>query len=312
MCDFVSKPKNYASRNYCLISQIILNFLDMVAIVDGGSSKCDWIVLQDNGREYLRAETAGFNPNAVAREFIATELRKNQPLMAAAGQLSHLFFYGSGCGSPHNRQLVSEELQKLFPLAEITVKEDLMAAAYAAYRGRPTIVCILGTGCNSCYFDGESVRKDVTSLGFLLGDEGSGCALGKHVLRRYFMKKLPTDLHDAFYERYRLTADDAIQQIYHNARVNAYLASFNAFVYDHRAHPYFQNMIFDELKSFLDFHVLPYPESRDAEVNFIGSVAFGYEKILHAAAAELNLTIGTIVQKPIESLVAYHQKYILG
>ena len=149
------------------------------------------------------------------------------------------------------------------------------------------------------------------SLGFLIGDEGSGSALGKHLLRRFFMKKLPKDLENDFISTYHLTIEEAIKRMYHNPRANAYLGEFNKFVAERKKHPYFQNMVFDEMKNFLDYQVLPYPEAGKVEINFIGYIAFIYEDILRAAAAELNLTVGKVVQKPIESLVDYHKKYIL-
>ena len=126
------------------------------------------------------------------------------------------------------------------------------------------------------------------------------------------MKKLPKDLEAEFISNYHLTIEEAIRNMYHNPRANAYLGEFNKFVADHRKHPYFQNMVFDEMKNYLDYQVLPYPEAGEVEINFIGYIAFIYEDILRAAAAELNLTIGTVVQKPIESLVDYHKKYILN
>lgn len=284
----------------------------MIAIVDGGSTKCDWVILDKFGKVFLKTETIGFNPNIIDSEMIVPEIEKNNNLLTIKDSLQKVFFYGSGCGVPENVVLVENELQKVFKNAEVTVKEDLTAAAYAAYNGKPAIVCILGTGSNSCYFDGEKIKRELPSLGFLIGDEGSGSAIGKNLLRRFFMKKLPSDLQNDFIEKYNLTIEDAIKNMYHNPRANAYLADFNKFVVERKSHPYFQNMVFDEMKNFLDYQVLPYEEAKDAEINFIGSIAFYYEDILRAAAAELNLNVGCIVQKPIESLVDYHKKYILN
>ena len=284
----------------------------MVAIVDGGSTKCDWVILDKFGKIFLKTETIGFNPNIISPELIVPEIEKNTNLTSIKDSLHRVFFYGSGCGVPENQATVENELQKVFANAEVVVKEDLTAAAYAAYNGKPAIVCILGTGSNSCYFDGKTVRRELPSLGFLIGDEGSGSAIGKHLLRRFFMKKLPDDLHQKFQEKYNLGIEDAIRNMYHNPRANAYFADFNKFVVENKTHPYFQNMIFDEMKNFLDYQVLPYAEAKDAEINFIGSIAYYYEDILRAAAAELNLNVGTIVQKPIESLVEYHKNYILN
>ena len=284
----------------------------MIAIVDGGSTKCDWVILDKFGKVFLKTETIGFNPNIIDSEMIVPEIEKNNNLLTIKDSLQKVFFYGSGCGVPENVALVENEFQKVFKNAEVTVKEDLTAAAYAAYNGKPAIVCILGTGSNSCYFDGEKIKRELPSLGFLIGDEGSGSAIGKNLLRRFFMKKLPSDLQNDFIEKYHLTIEDAIKNMYHNPRANAYLADFNKFVVERKSHPYFQNMVFDEMKNFLDYQVLPYEEAKDAEINFIGSIAFYYEDILRAAAAELNLNVGCIVQKPIESLVDYHKKYILN
>ncbi|MEN9487389.1 MAG: hypothetical protein RIR56_1077 [Bacteroidota bacterium] len=284
----------------------------MIAIVDGGSTKCDWVILENSGKISQKTESIGFNPNIINADLIPQEIEKNPHLFLIKNQLDYIYFYGSGCGTVENALLVETQLQKVFSYAKVTVKEDLTAAAYAAYNGKPAIVCILGTGSNSCYFDGESIRRDLPSLGFLIGDEGSGNALGKHLVRRFFMKKLPQDLHQEFVETYHLTIEDAIKNMYHNPRANAYLAEFNKFVVQRKQHPYFQNMVFDEMKNFFEYQVLPYEEAREAEINFIGSIAYYYEDILRAAAAELNLTVGHIVQKPIESLVEFHKKYIFN
>lgn len=283
----------------------------MVAIVDAGSTKCDWVILDDFKKVFLKTETIGFNPNIINPELIVPEIQKNTSLVSTKNSIKKVFFYGSGCGVPENRAVVEKELQRFFTQAEIAVKEDLTAAAYAAYNGKPAIVCILGTGSNSCYFDGENLKIELPSLGFLLGDEGSGSSIGKQLVRRYFMKKLPDDLRQAFEDKYQLTIDVALKNMYHNPRANAYLADFNKFVVQHKSHPYFQNMVFDEMKNFFDYQVLPYPEAKEAEINFIGSIAYYYENILRSAAAELNLKMGSVVQKPIESLVNYHIKYIL-
>ena len=284
----------------------------MIAIIDGGSTKCDWVILDNSGKPHLKTTTLGFNPNIINVDFIGQEIDKNEDLFFLKNHIEKVFFYGSGCGTAANAKKVETEFIKSFPQAEVRIKEDMTAAAYAAYNGKPAIVCILGTGSNSCFFDGEKIRIDLPSLGFLIGDEGSGSALGKHLLRRFFMKKLPADLERAFIKSYNLTIEDAIKNMYHNPRANAYLGEFNKFIAEHKSHAYFQNMVFDEMKNFLDYQVLPYPESGEIEINFIGYISYIYEDILRAAAAELNLTIGKVVQKPIESLVDYHKKYILN
>ncbi|MCW3161917.1 BadF/BadG/BcrA/BcrD ATPase family protein [Chryseobacterium oryctis] len=283
----------------------------MVAIVDGGSTKCDWVILDDFNKVFLKTQTIGFNPNNISAELIVPEIEKNISLSSVKNSITKVFFYGSGCGIPQNRAIIEREINKFFTGANVVAKEDLMAAAYAAFDGKPAIVCILGTGSNSCFFDGKSLKIKLPSLGFLMGDEGSGSAIGKQLVRRFFMQKLPEDLHQQFTETYNLTIEEALENMYHKTRPNAYLADFNKFVVDRKEHPYFQQMVFDEMKEFFCYQVLPYEEAKDVEINFIGSIAYYYENILRAAAAEFNLNIGNIVQKPIESLVNYHIKYIL-
>ncbi|MDP9956750.1 N-acetylglucosamine kinase-like BadF-type ATPase [Epilithonimonas hungarica] len=283
----------------------------MIAIVDGGSTKCDWVILENDGTEVLKTETVGFNPNIIKPELITIEIEKNQALTKFKDYLENIFFYGSGCGTPENKLIVEREIQKVFTNAQIRVKEDLLAAAYAAYRGVPAIVCILGTGSNACYFDGENVKTELPSLGFLIGDEGSGSALGKQLVRHYFMKKLPPDLHQQFTEIYQLNIDELLKNMYHNPRANAYMADFTRFIVDRKTHPYFQNFIYKELKNFLEFQVMPYEECRESEINFIGSIAYFFEDSLRAAASDFHFRIGTVVQRPIESLVNYHRDYII-
>lgn len=283
----------------------------MVAIVDSGSTKSDWVILDEFKNVFLKTETLGFNPNFISKELIAPEIEKNNGLTSVKNSITKVFFYGSGCGVQQNCKTIEEEVGKVFTNAEVIVKEDLLAAAYAAYNGKPTIVCILGTGSNSCYFDGENLKIKLPSLGYLMGDEGSGSAIGKQLVRRFFMQKLPQDLLLEFENTYHLTIDEALKNMYHTTRPNAFLADFNKFAVERKEHPYVQKMILEEMKSFFDYQVLPYEESQHAEINFIGSIAYYYENILRSAAAELNLNVGHIVQKPIESLVSYHIKYIL-
>lgn len=283
----------------------------MVAIVDSGSTKSDWVILDDFKKVFLKTETIGFNPNFISRELIVPEIENNTSLTTVKNSIKKIYFYGSGCGVQQNCEIIIEELGRVFTHAEIIVKEDLTAAAYAAYRGKPAIVCILGTGSNSCYFDGENIKIQLPSLGFLVGDEGSGSAIGKQLVRRFFMQKLPEDLSVEFEKTYNLTVEEALKNMYHTTRPNAYLADFNKFVVERKDHPYFQKMVFEEMLNFFDYQVLPYKEANNAEVNFIGSIAYYYEDVLRSAAAELNLEVGQIVQKPIESLVSYHIQYIL-
>lgn len=283
----------------------------MIAIVDSGSTKSDWVILDEFKNVFLKTETIGFNPNFISRELIVPEIEKNKSLTSVKNSITKIYFYGSGCGVKQNCDTIEEEVGKVFTNAKISVREDLAAAAFAAYNGKPAIVCIMGTGSNSCYFDGENLKIKLPSLGILIGDEGSGSAIGKQLVRRFFMQKLPQDLHDQFENTYHLTIDEALKNMYHSTRPNAFLADFNKFVVERKDHPYFIQMVSEEMKNFFEYQVIPYEESKESEINFIGSIAYYYENILRSVASELHLNVGHVVQKPIESLVSYHVKYIL-
>lgn len=283
----------------------------MIAIVDSGSTKSDWIILENEGEELFRTNTIGFNPYFLNTKDIVKELKANESLMEVADSLTHIFFYGAGCSSPHLNKIVENALKEVFTSSKAIVDHDLLGAAYAAYNGKPAVVCILGTGSNSCYFDGNALREETPSLAFILGDEGSGNNLGKRLLQAYFLKKMPKHLRRAFDERYGITIDDLNENVYKNKFANKYLASFSRFVADHKYEPFMQKLVYDSLREFFLNQVLPYPEARNSEINFIGSVAYYYEETLKSVAAEFHLTIGIVVRKPIDSLVQYHKLYIL-
>ncbi len=284
----------------------------MIAIVDSGSTKSDWVIVDTQGEEILRTETMGFNPYFITTSDIEKELKKNDALMSIADKLKNLYFYGAGCSSKKMNEVVEKALQNTFIKAKVLVDHDLLAAAYAAYNGKPAIVCILGTGSNSCYFDGKTLREETPSLAFILGDEGSGNNLGKRVLQAYFLKKMPNHLHRVFTERYELTIDELNKNVYQNQFANKYLASFSRFVADHKYEPFVQKIVYDSLKEFVVNQILPYPEARFSEINFIGSVAHVYEDILKTVLSEFHLNFGFAIRKPIDNLVKYHLLYIIS
>lgn len=281
----------------------------MIAIIDGGSTKCDWVLITPKGEEMARWETTGLNPNHISKAQMI-EVLQNQDYTFSASEVKSIYFYGSGCGIEKNQKVVAEALERVFTMADITVKGDMLGAAYAVYNGSPSMVCILGTGSNSCFFDGKDIRRDLPSLGFLIGDEGSGCALGKLLVKNFFMKKMPSDLHQEFEKEFNLNIDDLIRNMYHNSHTNAYLASFSKFIVSRKQHPYLQNLVFQELKNYLEYQVLPYPEAKEVEINFIGSIAYYYEDILREVMAGLNLKIGKVMKKPIDALVDYHKAHL--
>lgn len=283
----------------------------MIVIVDSGSTKGDWAIIDTKGKELLRTKTIGLNPYFITSEDVVREIYKNSDLIKIISEVTHVFFYGAGCSSPEYNKIIKKGLDKVFLKSNNFVEHDLLAAAYVCYRGHPIIVCILGTGSNSCYFDGEKLREETPSLSFILGDEGSGSNFGKRIIRAHFLKKMPDRLFKAFAEQYNLTRLEVDKKVYNNPFANAYLASFSPFVVDNKHDPFIQKMIYDSLNEFIINQILVYPEARSVQLSFIGSIAHYYEDILNAVASEYHLKIGEIVKDPIANLVNYHILHIL-
>ena len=284
----------------------------MIAIADSGSTKTDWVILNDDLTESFRTNTIGFNPYHIDAPSIEAEMLKNEDLKRIAADVSHVYFYGAGCSADFLREIVKDGFKNVFSAADILVAHDLLAACYAVYRGKPTIVCIIGTGSNACYFDGKEVSEATPSLAYILGDEGSGSYMGKKLLHAYFSKKMPEHLSKKFDDTYHLTVDQLNVNVYQKPLANAYLATFSKFVNEHKREPFIQNLIYSAMSDFFDAQVMPIPEARFSEVNFIGSVAYYYEDIIRSVAATYHLEVGHVVRKPIDNVVDYHKKYILN
>ncbi|MBV7441752.1 ATPase [Weeksellaceae bacterium TAE3-ERU29] len=282
-----------------------------VAIIESGSTKSDWVVLNNDYQEIVRTQTIGFNPIFVKSEDIHKEIIQNQDLYNLADEINQVYFYGAGIRSLMLRSIVKSGFSKVFNNAEIFIDTDLKAACFSAYNGNPVIVCILGTGSNSCFFNGKEIEEITPSLGYVLGDEGSGNHFGRILIRDFFTHKMPTDLQKSFQDKYRINKDEVIEKVYKNAFPNAYLATFSKFVAENKEHSYIKNVIYKCLDEFFIYQVLPYPQKTETEINFIGSIAYYYQEILEEIAEKYHLKIGQIIQKPINNLVEYHKNYIL-
>lgn len=280
----------------------------MKIIIDSGSTKCDWAILDNENDLIIETETIGFNPNLVSEQFFIEKVKENKDLENFYQNSCSLYFYGAGCGKGENKNIVKKTFHFLFPNAEkIEISDDLYGASIASFTGRPAVVCILGTGSNSCLFDGKNIVKKIPSLGFLLGDEGSGFALGRKLIQKYFMNQLPDDLHKEFKNNYTLNLNDLLENIYHQPRANAYLSKFSIFIANHKNHPFFQKLINDEIEYFFENQVLPYKDTNCNHVHFIGSIALIFKEFISSIAEKHQLTLGNFIQKPIKNLVQYHQ-----
>ncbi|GAB5556250.1 MAG: ATPase [Schleiferiaceae bacterium] len=282
----------------------------MYLLAESGSTKCDWICLDSDGVEANRFYTMGFNPFFHSAEFIQEELSNDLKINEIIGKVEQIYFYGAGCSSDELKAIIKDGLQRVFPDAMISVDHDLVAAAYSTYSGKPEIACILGTGSNSCYFDGENVREEVPALAYILGDEGSASYLGKKLIAAFLYRKLPEELHAAFVEKYNLTKADIFNRVYNQPHANVYLAGFGRFVGKHSEHPYLRNLVKQGFEEFIDTHVLCFPEAPDCEINFVGSVAYHFQGLLSEVLSSKGLTLGNVVGKPVDGLVSYHLNFM--
>ena len=290
----------------------------MRLIIDAGSTKMEWILMKENVVK-SRFMTEGFNPNYSDRQCLENIINLVETRLIESPNndcpvsrrdestsLQAMHYYGTGCGNPQNCQMIKEVFQNHFPNAEIHVTHDLMAACHAVLGHEKGIACILGTGSNACVYDGEKLVDKAVSLGYLVGDEGSGMHIGKEVLRAYFYGFMPEDLRRQFEAKYHLELKDFIQHLYHEAQPSKYLASFAEFAGEYKAHPYVQGLVKGCFKAFVEAFILRFDECRSLKVGFVGSVAYYFNDALEETLADCGLTLGKVLKAPAEGLVRYY------
>ena len=280
----------------------------MLLLADGGSTKCDWVLLNTSGEVLFHTQSKGLYPTVFKKEVLQERLVENTELFRVKDIVDTIAFFGAGCGTPRPVEVLHEVFEQVFPNAAFTIHEDMMAAVYAVTT-EPGIVCILGTGSNSCYFDGKKSHQKVVSLGYTLMDEASGNYFGKRLLQDYFYKKMPNDIAIAFNEKYNLDPDTIKYNLYHSEQPNAYLASFGAFLFDWNPdNRYIRQLIIEGVEDFLDKRVLCYERHEEVPVHFVGSIAYYAKEIIAQVSRRYELQVGNFVKRPIDGLIHYFQK----
>lgn len=275
----------------------------MILVADSGSSKTDWMAYSPE--KTLSFSTQGINPYFANAQDVVRILSKNKEISAVANEIKEVYFFGAGCLNPDKHEIVSNGLSSFFKNAFISVDHDLIGSAYATCGDKKGLACILGTGSNIAYYDGETLYNGNHGLGYILGDEGSGTYFGKKMLISYLHKTMPTELRDAFSEEFKITKDIAVENIYQKPFPNSYLASFSRFMIHNRQHPFIQKTLKDGFQEFIDTNVKDYKNYKTLECNFVGSISYYYQDELRAVFAENNLKIGKTLQKPIEGIFEY-------
>lgn len=282
----------------------------MILIAESGSTKCDWVVLKSDGSEFARFSTMGFNPYFHSASFIEEELSENKVIKKIHKKVEHVYFYGAGASSETLKDIVKDGLERVVPNAFVRVDHDLVASAYSTYTGEPAITCILGTGSNSCYFDGASVSEEVPALAYILGDEGSASFIGKKLVSDFLYKKLPTEMAEDFYNTYQLDKDEIITSVYNKPNANVYLASFSRFAGKHMENPYVKTIVREGFAKFADIHIACFDNHKEVPIHFVGSVGAIFHEILEEVLEERGMRLGQIMRKPVDGLIKYHLEYL--
>ena len=282
----------------------------MILIVDSGSTKCDWISIDENGNQLLeKIRTKGLNPAILKEKKLFKIISKQPELQANKNDVTHVYFYGAGCGTEKPRLQLKMILESIFTKAIVEVKEDTFAAVRATINNpkEAAVVCILGTGSNCSFFDGENLHQRIQSLGYSLMDDASGNYFGKQLIRDYYFNHMPENIKISFAEKYNLEADFIKYNLYKQPNPNAYLASFAEFMFLNKESDYIKNVIKTGLRVFSKNMIFQFKEElKTVPVHFAGSIAFFSNEEIQEVATEMGYKVGNIVRRPIEGLVKYH------
>lgn len=277
----------------------------MILIADSGSTNTDWTVIKKD-KIISNFVTNGFNPYFVKSEEIFNELKQKFPINININEITKIFFYGSGCLALEMKKIVNDGLNQFFINSEIEINHDLLGAARALLKNESGIAVILGTGASSCYYDGLKITEQVPSLGYILGDEGGGDYLGKLFITDYLYGRLPEDIHQTFFEKYKLTNNQLMHKIYKEPYPNRFLASFCEFISEHSNDLIISDMIRKSFTDLFTSQITKYKSYINCKIRVAGSVGFYFKDQLKEVAKRYNSNIDLIERSPINRLAQYH------
>jgi N-acetylglucosamine kinase-like BadF-type ATPase len=280
----------------------------MILIADSGSSKTDWRVIHKNGK-VSQHRGVGFNPYYQTSEEMAIQMREDF-LVNLESEIEEIYYYGAGCSSQGRKDEVTSALKTIFPNAKIEVDHDLSAAAKATCGHKSGISCILGTGSNSCDYDGQKIIDTRPAPGYILGDEGGGGYIGRKFLSDFIHDEMPESIKNELMERFGLTATMIQEHVYQKPFPNRYMASFCRFITEHKSDRYCYLLYYDSFQDFFKKHVNKYHDYRKKQVNFVGSIAYYNSDILRKAAYDNEINVNLILESPIAGLTLYHQEML--
>jgi glucosamine kinase len=277
----------------------------MILVADSGSSKTDWL-LKINKDETKQFRTAGLNPYFLSEKEIVKILQEQATgIIAYAAEIEEIYFFGAGCSSPDRHEIVTNALSQLFNRSYISVDSDLLGCAYATCGHEKGFCCVLGTGSNISFFDGEEIHAGRHGLGFVLGDEGSGAWFGKSLVTGFLYGTMPYDISVKFNNQYHLTKEIVIHNVYQLSKPNSYLESFCKFISEIRDSDYGQQLLRDGLTEYLETNIKSYPQYHRYKCHFVGSIAFVFADELKRVAEENGIQVGKIIRQPIFDLMDF-------
>ncbi|MFP5436867.1 MAG: N-acetylglucosamine kinase [Bacteroidia bacterium] len=280
----------------------------MKLLVDSGATKADWIALDDQGNRLFTTQTLGLSPEVINKEEALERLEARFDIYNNRKDVSNLFFYGAGCGTDRMKTYMTNVFKEFFPNAEVVVKEDTYAAAYATNpSNEKAIICILGTGSNCSYFDGEELIQKVQSLGYIAMDDCSGNRFGRDLIRAYYFNKMPQHLSEKFASEFNLEPDYIKHNLYKEPNPNAFLATFAKFLIQNKEEAFIKTIITNAMQSFVDNYILQFDDAREVPVHFVGSIAFYLKAELGEVLSANGLTLGNVLRRPIDGLIEYHE-----
>ncbi len=274
-------------------------------IADSGATKCEWCLLQQGKKKSIT--TQGISPYFLSASQITELLTAELLPKLKQVVVDEVFFYGTGLANINNTKIMKSVLKKAFPKAAIEVQNDLLAASRALCGKEKGIACILGTGANSCYYNGKKIVKNSPGLGYILGDEGSGAYLGKKVIQYYLYQTFDEELKARFEKRFAVSNNEILENVYKKPLANRYLASYAIFLAENRGHYMVENIIEDGLNDFFFTHLYKYRESWTLPIHFVGSIAHGFRDVLKELCDTYELELGTILKAPMAGLITYHR-----
>lgn len=283
-----------------------------ILIADAGSTKVDWVLISGSGDVISKYTSDGLNALLAEIEDVEKSLSDVKEKLGDVSPLGEIHYYGAGCATPRICDKMKEAINNTWPCSSIFVNSDLLGAARSLFADREGIACILGTGSNSCLYNGKEIAKNVPSLGYILGDEGSGSALGKRLVADAFKEQLPDNVRSKFLDNYRLSLQEILDNVYRSQAPNKFFASLVPFISQNIWNPYIYELVHREFTTFFKRNVAMYPGAHQLKVGFIGGIAFNFEKILREAASEIGYSVADVKQSPIAGLIEFHKNNSFG